>query len=300
MTLEQLRIFVAVAERQHVTAAATDLGLTQSAASAAIANLEAQYGLKLFDRVGRGIALTEDGASFLNEARAVLYRAAAAEDVFHDLGKSVCGTLRIAASQTAGTYWLPGKLIDFRLAHPDVALECSIGNTEQVAAAVHEGAAQLGFIEGEISDAALATRAVAEDQLLLVVGAAHPWADRKEKVRPEELCETAWVLREKGSGTRAVFDTLVERAKLDPAAFQVLMELPSNEAISSAVSTGLSASILSTVAVVAGLEAGILSAVPCDLPVRSFYLITHKSRQTSRSAQAFLSYSKLAGNSAPQ
>ena len=86
MTLEQLRIFVAVAERQHMTAAAASLGLTQSAASAAIAALESQYDLKLFDRIGRGIALTEEGRVFLKEAKAVLQRAADADDVLHDLG----------------------------------------------------------------------------------------------------------------------------------------------------------------------------------------------------------------------
>ncbi len=75
MTLEQLRVFVAVAERQHVTRAAEALNLAQSAASAAIAALEARHGTKLFHRVGRGIALTEAGSLFLVEARAVLARA---------------------------------------------------------------------------------------------------------------------------------------------------------------------------------------------------------------------------------
>src|SRR3546814_10149610 len=74
MTLDQLRIFVAVAEREHVTQAARALNLTQSAVSAAIATLEDRHGAHLFDRVGRGIALTEAGRAFLPEARAVLAR----------------------------------------------------------------------------------------------------------------------------------------------------------------------------------------------------------------------------------
>lgn len=288
MTLEQLRIFVAVAERQHMTAAATALGLTQSAASAAIASLETQFGVKLFDRVGRGIALTEDGTLFLKEAMGVLARAAEAEEALRDLGKEVTGRLRIAASQTAGTYWLPGRLLQFRLDYPGVTLDCSLGNTEDVAEAVREGKAQLGIIEGEISDPQLATRVVAEDKLLLVVGAGHAWAARKEPVRPEEFSKTAWVLREKGSGTRAVFDSVLAQHKLDTAVITVQLELPSNEAVTSAVSTGTAASVLSTLAVLSGLEAGFLVAVPCDLPARSFYLVTHKSRQLSRSAEAFV------------
>jgi len=103
MTLEQLRIFVAVAEKQHVTRAANELNLTQSATSAAIAALEARYGIKLFDRIGRGIALTQTGKDFLIEARAVLARAADATQVLNDLAGLKRGSLSIAASQTVGS-----------------------------------------------------------------------------------------------------------------------------------------------------------------------------------------------------
>jgi DNA-binding MarR family transcriptional regulator len=94
MTLEQLRIFVGVAEREHMTAAARALNVTQSAASAAIAALEERHAIKLFHRVGRGIALTEAGRLFLTEARGVLARADAAETVLEELGGLKRGTLR--------------------------------------------------------------------------------------------------------------------------------------------------------------------------------------------------------------
>jgi DNA-binding transcriptional LysR family regulator len=290
MTLEQLRIFIAVAERQHVTAAAAALGLTQSAASAAIASLEAQYGVKLFDRVGRGIALTDDGALFLKEARAVLQRASDAEDMLHDIGTLVRGELRLWASQTVGTYWLPARLVEFRNRHPDVALTCSIGNTEQVADAVRDGTAHLGFIEGEISDPNLTTEIVARDRLVLVVGAGHPWAGRSQPLNPEELTGSAWVLREKGSGTRAVFDTMLQQHVL--AAPKIVLELPSNEAVATAVGCGGAASILSTSVVLSGLEAGALFVVPFDLPERNFYRVTHNARHLSRTAAAFLATAK--------
>src|SRR6202007_3447135 len=95
MTLEQLRVFVAAAERQHVTRAAEALNLAQSAVSAAIAALEARHGAKLFHRVGRGIELTEAGALFLVEARAVLARAEAAERTAAELGNLRRGTLAV-------------------------------------------------------------------------------------------------------------------------------------------------------------------------------------------------------------
>ena len=139
MTLEQLRIFVAVAEKQHVTQAAGELNLTQSATSAAIAALEARYGIKLFDRIGRGVVLTQTGRDFLIEARAVLARAKAAVQVLNDLAGLKRGSLTIAASQTVGNYWLPGRIHAFHTAHPGIDLHLTIANTEQVARAVRAG-----------------------------------------------------------------------------------------------------------------------------------------------------------------
>ena len=105
MTLEQLRVFIAVADRQHITRAAAALNLAQSAVSAAIASLEAQHDTRLFHRVGRGIELTEAGSLFLAEARIVLARAEAAELVLAELGGLKRGTLAVQASQTIASYF---------------------------------------------------------------------------------------------------------------------------------------------------------------------------------------------------
>ncbi|HVP85419.1 MAG TPA: LysR family transcriptional regulator [Rhizomicrobium sp.] len=291
MTLEQLRIFVAVAERQHVTAAAQTLGLTQSAASSAIAALEQRYNTKFFHRVGRSIELTEEGARFLVEARAVLARAAAAEQTLDDLSGLRHGTLRIHASQTSGGYWLPRYLVDFRNLHPGIELQFTIGNTEQVATAVRDGIADIGFIEGAITDASLRIEEVAKDKLLLVVGAQHPWAARKS-IQPANLVETSWILREKGSGTRAMFEAALASFHIKSSSLEIVMELASNEAIRSAVIAGKSATVLSASVVVAGLEAGLLHTVKLNLPDRAFYALIHKERYVSRSAQAFLAMIK--------
>ena len=104
MTLEQLRIFMAVASREHVTQAATALGLTQSAVSAALTALETRHGVRLFDRIGRRIQLTEDGRAFMAEAQAVLDRAETAELLLADLSREPQGRLRIHASQTVASY----------------------------------------------------------------------------------------------------------------------------------------------------------------------------------------------------
>ena len=135
MTLEQFRIFVAVAERCHVTRAAEALNMAQSAVSAAVSALEERHGATLFHRVGRGIALTEAGALFLGEARAVLARAEAAERVLADFSGLRRGTLNVHASQTIAIYWLPRHLVAFRRAHPGIDVRLRVGNTGRVAGA---------------------------------------------------------------------------------------------------------------------------------------------------------------------
>ena len=287
MTLEQLRIFVAVAEKQHVTQAASELNLTQSATSAAIAALEARYGIKLFDRIGRGIVLTQTGRDFLIEARAVLARAKAAAQVLNDLAGLKRGSLTIAASQTVGNYWLPGRIQAFHTAHPGIDLHVAIANTEQVARAVVQGSADLGFVEGDVDDASLAARRIDGDSMIVVVGAKHPWVNRT-KISPKDLPTTAWVLRERGSGTRSMFEAALRQSGIKLSDLRVALELPSNEAVRTAVEAGGCATAISDLVVTQSLAAKTLHRVRFDLPRRSFYILRHKERHPSRVEHALL------------
>ncbi len=292
MTLDQLRIFVAVAERQHVTRAAEALNLAQSAVSAAVAGLEGRHGAKLFHRVGRGIALTEAGTLFLDEARAVLARAAAAELALSELGGLVRGTLSVMASQTISGYWLPRHLVAFRRRHPGIAVRLAIGNTAEVAAAVLGGTADLGFVEGALSDSLLVGQRVARDQLIVVVAPGHPWAGRSG-FDPAELTTSEWVLREPGSGTRSAFESAL--AGLGAGPLRVALELPSNEAVRGAVEAGLGATALSASVAAPSLEAGLLVEVDLPLPERDFTAIRHAQRTRSRAAEALLEVMTGAG-----
>lgn len=282
MTLEQLRIFVAVAERQHMTAAARVLNVTQSAASAAIAALEARHGVQLFDRVGRGIVLTDTGHLFLEEARGVLARAAAAEQALDDMGGLQRGALRLVASQTTAAYWLPPILADFRERYPKVAVELTIGNTEQAAACVRDGEAELGIVEGAVEDPVLATWPVGEDRLVVVQAVAGG------PVGVEDLRTKRWVMREAGSGTRSVLDEALHRIGIDPAALDVALVLPSNESVRTAVEHGAGIAALSALVVAPAIAAGALHALPIDLGTRLFYGLRHKARYRSRAADALL------------
>jgi len=287
MTLEQLRIFVAVAEHLHVTRAAQALNLTQSAASAAIQALEARHATKLFHRVGRGIALTDAGTAFLPEARAVLARAALAERALDDLSGLRRGLLALHASQTIGNYWLPPLLHRFRARHPGVQLDLTIGNTTQVAEAVREGRADLGFVEGDLDVAGFEHSSVPGDRLVLVVGTGHPWAAER-MIAPSRFAETAWVLREPGSGTRQVFEAALERLGVDPAALPVVLELATNESVRAAIEAGAGAGVLSSLAVETGLRFGTLRRLDPPFPARRFRVLRHPEHYRSKAAEAFL------------
>ena len=287
MTLEQLRVFVEVAERLHVTRAASVLNMTQSAASASLQALEARLGTVLFDRVGRRIELTEAGRILLPEARAVLAKVSGAEQALAELDGLLRGGLRLWASQTIAGYWLPPFLYGFHTAHPGVAVELSIGNSLQVCRAVLDGSADLGFVESDIDEPLLAQIPVAVDQLVLVVAKAHELASLKT-VERDHLLAARWVLREKGSGTRQVFEDALRNRGIDPAGLDVVMELPSNEAVRSVVEAGAGATVISRLVVADKLSGGSLVELPLHCADRRYLALRHGDRHRGRAESALL------------
>lgn len=284
MTLEQLRIFVAVAEHEHMTRAAESLHLTQSATSAAIAALESRHATQLFHRVGRGIELSDIGRAFLVEARAVLARVAAATTVLADLAGMTRGSLALAASQTVGNYFLPPLMAHYRTRFPGIDLSLRIGNTEQVADWVRNGEVDLGIVEGSVDDAALAAQPVGDDELVLVIGRSHPWAAQRT-ITPDQFGKTDWVLRETGSGTRAIAQTVLEQSGIAPDSIRIAMELPSNEAVCAAVVAGAGASIISRLVAAALISSDELIAIDAKLPTRRFVQLRHKERYVTQAAR---------------
>ena len=283
MTLEQLRIFLAVAEREHVTRAAEALNLTQSATSAAIAALEARHGTRLFERIGRGIRLTAAARAFLPEARAVLARAAAAERVLDDLASLARGSLSLAASQTLASWWLPPRMVQFHRRYPGVRLGLIQGNSDQIVAEVESLQADLGFIEGGAPVPHLVDREIGRDELYLVVAADHPWA--VQAPGPAELAQGPWIMRERGSGTRARMDEAMAELGLSP---QAALEFPSNEAVRAGVLAGGGATLLSRLVAEDDLTSGRLVRLDSRPALRAFRLIRHPERHLTEAARAFL------------
>src|SRR6516165_4664364 len=135
----------------------------------------------------------------------MLSRVQTAELALAELNSLKRGMLCVQASQTISSFCLPRHLVVSRRAYPAIDITLSIGNTAQVAAAIHAGTAELGFVAGEVLEPLLVSRPIARDQMIIVVGSGHPWASRKT-LEVAEIAQVEWVLREPGSGTRSVFE----------------------------------------------------------------------------------------------
>jgi DNA-binding transcriptional LysR family regulator len=184
-------------------------------------------------------------------------------------------------------YWLPPRLQAFHSAHPGIDLHVTIANTEQVAQAVHQGSADLGFVEGELDDPVLSVRRIEGDQLIVVVGVNHPWVGQS-RIAPKNLSATGWVLREKGSGTRSMFEAAVKKFGMKFSDLRIALELPSNEAVRAAVEAGDCATAISNLVAMHSLAAGTLHRVKIELPKRSFFVLRHKERYESLAEKALM------------
>lgn len=299
MTLDQLQIFLAVAECQHFTRAGEVLYLSQSSVSGAIQSLEDEYGVKLFHRIGRHIEITEAGELLQQEAEKIISQVTLTERGLRELNNLQKGELKLGASLTIGNYWLPNFISRFKREYPGIQVNCSLGNTELISAGTVKGIFDLGLVEGEIktSDASvLEKKIVGGDRLIVVVGKSHPWFERSE-VLLDEIPTTAWVMREPGSGTRQQFEQALERWGIELSALNIILEMSSGQMVKAVVESGVAAAALSELMIkkevqlgilrpitVTGYQEGWIAAVDVKRP---FLMLKHKQRFQTRLSHVF-------------
>lgn len=283
ITLRQLAVFTEVLKSGSTTQASQVLALSQSAVSAALADLEGQLGVQLFDRVGKRLVLNEHGRLLYPKALALLEQAGEIEQLFRHDG----GALRIAASSTIGNYMLPAMMARYRQDFPATPLELNVGNSQDVISAVADFRVDLGLIEGPCHMPELVTQPWLEDELVVFAAPDNPLT--RQLLTLTALAEAPWILRERGSGTREVLDHLL-LAHLPH--FQLVMELGNSEAIKHAVRHGIGISCLSRRVIAEQLTSGALVALSVPLPpmIRTLYLIHHRQKHISNALQRFLSY----------
>jgi DNA-binding transcriptional LysR family regulator len=214
-------------------------------------------------------------------------RAEAAHRALIEFGELKRGRLSVHASQTIAGYWLPVHLVHFRERYPEVEVNVAVGNTAQVAEAVNTGAADLGFVEGRVTEPALIDETIPGDRLVIVVGTSHPWVKRR-RIEADDLLDAQWVVRERGSGTRSEFEAALRAIGIRPKGLKIALELPSNEAIRSAVVANAGVTAISELVVEALIRLGRLHRVGFELPERSFHVLRHRERYRSKAAEALL------------
>ena len=181
-------------------------------------------------------------------------------------------------------YWLPPILAVFHERYPALSVELAIGNTEQAAARVHDGEADLGIVEGEVDDPSLAHWPIGKDRLVLV--GAEPFAEAT--IDAAWLRRARWVLREQGSGTRSTLDRHLHALGVEPATLDTALVLPSNESVRTAVEAGAGIAVLSSLVVAPAIRAGTLHAGPIEFGPRPFFGLRHKERYRTKAADALL------------
>jgi len=286
MNFNQLKIFYAVARKKSFTMAAKELFLTQPAVTIQIQKMEANYGTKLFDRVGKKISLTEPGKILLLYAEKILILLAQADEALIDVKMLKSGKLTIGASATVGSYYLPKIFAVFGKKYPGIEIEMNVTNSYIVVEDVLAFKNDLGFVGRLHHLERLVVIPFLQEELVLIVPPDHPFA-HEEGVSLRDLAGQPFIAREVGSATRELLEEKVGRKGIS---LKVAMDLASNEAIKKAVENGLGISIISRYVVQKEVDQGLLRMVPFakEKIMRKFFIIYHEDKYLSSTLRAFL------------
>ncbi|MEZ5571324.1 MAG: LysR family transcriptional regulator [Halioglobus sp.] len=283
-SLRQLEVFLATARHENITRAAEALSMSQSAASGSLKELENQFDVQLFDRLGKRLQLSELGRQLRPQAERLLEQALALEHAL--AGEDVIGRLQVGATLTIGNYLAVNMIADFRRVHPQADIALSVANTESIAERVAGFALDMGLIEGELQHPDLEIAHWRRDELVVFAAPGHPLASVKA-LSDRDLITLPWIVREHGSGTRQAFERAMHGILTD---LHIAMELQHTEAIKRAVEAGLGVGCLSQVCLTEAFKRG--SLVPLAVPDRDFrrewYLITHREKYHSAALKEWL------------
>lgn len=283
-TLRQLQVFLAVAHHQNVTRAAESLAMSQSACSGALKDLESNYDVQLFDRIGKRLQTNELGNLLRPKAEALLEQAQALES---DLKKHKdVGHIKLGATLTIGNYLAVGLITDFMRATPGATASLEVANMQTIAQKILNFDIDIGLIEGEYLHRELDIIPWQEDELICFCAPTHPLANANT-VSDVDLENAQWILREPGSGTRQAFDRAMYGMT---SQLNVLLELQHTEAIKRAVEAKLGISCLSKISLKDAFARG--SLVPLEVPHRNFkrmlYAALHKQKYKSAGILSWL------------
>ncbi len=288
-SLKQLEVFVAIVQGGSARSAAQRVARSQSAASAALAELEHTLAVELFDRIGRRLALNENGRALLPGALALLNHAAELEGLFTE---EHAAPLRLAASLTIGEYLLPSLIAQWQHQHPTSLVRLNIANTTDVIATVINMEADLGFIEGSQTHPDLLVKPWLTDEIMVVAAPGHALGTHMvgtDKMNKAQMRAATWIVRELGSGTRQATDEwLIQHL----GQVNVGFELGSTEAIKRLAAAGAGLACVSRYAALDDLRSGRLAEVKTSLPPprRRLAMVLRKDKRLGRATTDFMAH----------
>lgn len=285
MTLRHIRIFLAVCDNGcNATKAAESLLMTQPAVSLAIRELEQYYGVRLFDRIGRHLIITGAGGRFQEYAAHIA-------TLFDDMEKGLrdwdsFGILRVGASITIGSQFLPGYVKTFYALYPGTEVQATIEPCEPLEQKILNNTLDFALMEGVPHSLSLVSEEYMEDHLTVICPASGPF-QQGQQLSIEDFRQQKFLLREQGSGTREEFENAAQTAgfSVTPA-----WEAMSTTALVNAVISGLGIAVLPHRMVIGPLERGLVVAVTVkglDFR-RRFRIVYHKDKFLTVSAKAFM------------
>jgi LysR family transcriptional regulator, low CO2-responsive transcriptional regulator len=297
ITVTQLTAFLAVVRGGSVTAAADELVVTQPSVSSAIAALAKELGCELFERAGRSIRLTEAGAVFAPYAADILGLLEDGRDAAREVAAGTARALRIAAVTTAAESFVPPLMRRFAARHPEIRLTLDVGNREAVFTRVLSHAADVAISGTPPADDRLHAEPLSGNEIVCITAPDDPAVD-EGPLEAANLAGRAWLLREPGSGTRALNEQFLAQHGLEP---EILM-LGSNGAIKQAARAGLGISLLSRAAVETELASGLLGQLRLkDAPApRAWFVVRSAIGPVRAQVSAFVEFVRLAAATGSQ
>lgn len=291
MDIRRLEIFCRVVELKSFTKAADAVLLSQPTISEHIRLLEDALGEKLLDRLGRQALPTPAGHILYRYARRIIQLRDEALQAMDEYRGNPTGTLAVGASTIPGAYILPSLIERFKTTYPAIRITLKIAGTGAISRDLSRGDIELAIVGAPSKDQELSCQELFSDELVLAVSPGHPLA--AHPVAPlEQLVQYPFLLREEGSGTRAVMTEALRNHGLDPSKLNIVAEMGSTEAIRQGIKAKLGISILSALAIAEDLHNGTLVKVALAgvSMVRPLYLVQRKNRQLTPLALAFLDY----------
>ena len=286
MDVRDLQVFLSVAKHLNYTRAAEEVNLSQPSVSVRMRQLERDLGSKLFEQLGKKIALTEAGQLLIPFATRVIAAMSDARHAIDELQGLERGLLRIGASTTPGMYLIPRTIAHFKRRFPKIEVHLAVKDTRQIEDGIIRNEFDFGFVGGHLAGDEVDVLPWMTDHLVLVVPSNHILA-RKKSVKVADLRKEKFILREPGSATRAAVVNHLQKSDLD---VETVMEMENPESVKKAVQSGLGIAFISKFAVETELKAKSLVAIGVNgLDInRELKIVYRKDKHLGRAAQTFI------------